>query len=163
MPTKPHQLSDDDMTESSQPSGAVTQCVNLSFMIPVQPVAWARARQNGKVRFTDPKVAAYKRQVAAVAVSAAAAMGYRCPVDGPVRMAVRSVFPVPQSWPKSRRALAMMGALAHTSKPDTDNLFKAVADALNGVVYRDDSQIFSQTSEKAYGAQPRVEVVIEAW
>ena len=40
----------------------------------------------------------------------------------------------------------------HTSRPDTDNLIKAVKDALTGVVYRDDSLIWSEEIQKMYAA-----------
>ena len=50
----------------------------------------------------------------------------------------------------------------HTKKPDLDNLIKAVTDALNGVVYEDDSQISCIYAEKLYtpGNDPRVEILI---
>lgn len=37
-----------------------------------------------------------------------------------------------------------------TSRPDIDNLYKAVTDALNGIVYRDDSQITRAIMRKQY-------------
>jgi Holliday junction resolvase RusA-like endonuclease len=36
-------------------------------------------------------------------------------------------------------------------KPDVDNFCKAVFDALNGVVYKDDSQIIGFFAQKAWG------------
>jgi Holliday junction resolvase RusA-like endonuclease len=48
----------------------------------------------------------------------------------------------------------------HTSKPDADNLIKVVKDALNSVVYGDDSQVADQRCVKAYSDRPRVEVTV---
>ena len=45
-------------------------------------------------------------------------------------------------------------------KPDLDNLEKAVMDALEGLFYRNDSQIVSKTARKVYGDPPRVDVRI---
>ena len=46
-------------------------------------------------------------------------------------------------------------------KPDIDNLFKAVTDALNGMAYNDDSQIVKVTTEKAYADKGKI--VVKIW
>lgn len=46
-------------------------------------------------------------------------------------------------------------------KPDSDNIAKAILDALNGVAYYDDSQVVGLTVKKEYGDSARVEVEIE--
>ena len=38
----------------------------------------------------------------------------------------------------------------HTSRPDLDNLVKSVSDGLNGVAFRDDSQITELRAIKQY-------------
>lgn len=48
----------------------------------------------------------------------------------------------------------------HTSRPDVDNLTKFVMDALNGIYWKDDSQIHSITVEKKYSDIPRTEIEI---
>jgi len=53
----------------------------------------------------------------------------------------------------------------HFKRPDIDNLAKAVQDALEGVVYEDDSQIYWLLARKYYvirDAVPRVEISCEA-
>ena len=45
-------------------------------------------------------------------------------------------------------------------KPDLDNVVKAVLDALNGVVYRDDAQVVNLVATKRYATEPRVEVYV---
>jgi len=45
--------------------------------------------------------------------------------------------------------------------PDTDNIIKIVADALNGVAYRDDAQIVRVEASKFYGEKPRLFIRIE--
>lgn len=46
-------------------------------------------------------------------------------------------------------------------KPDTDNVVKAVLDALNGVAYADDKQIIELNIEKIYAETSWTEVKIE--
>ena len=54
------------------------------------------------------------------------------------------------------------GQRTPTKKPDADNIAKVVCDALNGVAYKDDTQIVSLHIKKSYTAdEPRVEVMIQ--
>jgi Holliday junction resolvase RusA-like endonuclease len=50
-----------------------------------------------------------------------------------------------------------------TTRPDADNLAKAVFDALNGILWADDSQIVNSTVSKFIASgdeQPHVKVVV---
>ena len=47
-----------------------------------------------------------------------------------------------------------------TKRPDVDNVIKCVADGLNGIAWRDDSQIVSVLANKFYSTRPRVEIEI---
>lgn len=71
---------------------------------------------------------------------------------------MRFGMPIPKSWSKDRQRLSV-GKL-HTSKPDLDNLVKAVLDALNGIAYADDAAIAAVMAEKIYAVEPFVEVTI---
>lgn len=79
---------------------------------------------------------------------------------GPVSMVVAAYFAVPKSYSKKKAAMCASGALKPTCKPDMDNIVKAVADALNGVAYRDDSCIVSLSVHKLYGDAERLEIVL---
>ena len=57
--------------------------------------------------------------------------------------------------------MALDGRLLPMVKPDADNVYKAVADALNGIVYRDDVQVVIGGFMKLYSGQPRIEVCVE--
>lgn len=75
------------------------------------------------------------------------------------RACLRDIGYVPKPWlasvklqvdtfrplPKSREYL---GAEVDTLKPDADNILKLVGDALNGVAYKDDSQVIEATVTK---------------
>lgn len=111
--------------------------------------------------FTPGKTADYE---ALVAATAAAALAGDAPthqlLDGPLEAMLEMRFPVPASWSKAKRARALAGVEWHTSKPDADNVAKAVLDACNGVVFRDDSQIVMLTATKKFSETPGVRVAI---
>ena len=48
-------------------------------------------------------------------------------------------------------------------KPDSDNILKAVADALNGVAYHDDVQVLDMHITKIYGIQEGLDVIVEEY
>ena len=85
------------------------------------------------------------------------------PADVPLRLSVTAVFPVAQSWTKTKKRLAYCGAIP-ICKPDADNILKLVADALNGVAYEDDKQIAEMCCVKRYVRserdQSRLEITI---
>lgn len=70
-------------------------------------------------------------------------------------------LPIPQSVTKKRRLDMIGGVERHTKKPDTDNLIKAVLDALNGVAYEDDAQIVMIAARKCYSVHPHIEIRIQ--
>lgn len=83
------------------------------------------------------------------------------PKDGPLELQIQAYFAIPKSTSKVKRALMKSGKIRPTKKPDVDNIVKIVADALNGIAYKDDSQIVSCKLEKYYSEIPRVQVQIE--
>lgn len=46
-------------------------------------------------------------------------------------------------------------------KPDIDNYFKAVTDAAEGILYKNDGQIAVVTMQKLYSLNPRTEIEVE--
>ena len=133
----------------------------IEFFVPGAPVGKGRPRAArrgaGVVMFTPEKTADYESLVAATAGNAMRAHQL---LDGPLEAVLDVRFPVPVSWSKARRARALAGAEWHTSKPDADNVAKAILDACNGVVFRDDSQIVMLTATKEFSETPGVRVVI---
>ena len=49
----------------------------------------------------------------------------------------------------------------HTKKPDADNIAKSILDALNGLAYKDDSQVSALTVIKNYGLEDKIYVEME--
>lgn len=52
-----------------------------------------------------------------------------------------------------------------TTRPDLDNLFKALTDSLNGLIWEDDSQIVQFEAKKTYesgsGTGPKILLTVE--
>ena len=87
-------------------------------------------------------------------------MGRRQPLDVPIEIQVTATFAITASWPAWKREMAADGRILHTARPDGDNIVKAVKDALNEVVYRDDSLIAVTVCHKIFGPQESVQAVI---
>lgn len=48
-----------------------------------------------------------------------------------------------------------------SKKPDLDNYFKAVTDAAEGILYKNDGQIAVMICQKLYSLNPRTEIEVE--
>ena len=82
----------------------------------------------------------------------------RMTVAPPVVLEVVAQFAVPKSYSRKKALLCAQNITRPTCKPDADNILKAVADALNGVAYADDSAIVEMRVSKRYGAAPALYV-----
>ena len=132
----------------------------VEFTVEHEPVGQPRHRVGtigGRSRLYLPSkhpVHAFKRAIKE-------AHGKRKHLQGPLRLVVTAWFPRPKSKTWKTRP---MPAYFHESKPDFDNVLKAVADALNGVAWGDDAQIAVGTIRKyvCSGVEvSRVEILIE--
>lgn len=126
--------------------------VTVSFRVYGIPVPKARARtvktKTGKtITYTPDKTADWENSVRAQALE------HRPEklLDGPLGVGLVFHLPRPKSAKKRR--------FPHT-RPDLDNLTKAVLDALRGVIYLDDSRIVSKYTVKVYSDEPGVLVSI---
>lgn len=81
--------------------------------------------------------------------------------DQPLCLDLEIAFEVSASWPAWKRELALAGKIRPTVKPDSDNVEKAVKDALNGVVWRDDCQVVFTAKTKFYSATPGVRIIVD--
>ncbi len=124
----------------------------MRIYIPIKPKAAPRPRVTTNGTYNPKEYTRYKRGVATVARA-------KCkrPFEGPVAMRIEFFFKVPKSWPKKRKAEAKW----HTNKPDIDNLQKAIKDALNGIAYRDDSQVCQVMARKQYAQSDGMMIEIE--
>jgi Holliday junction resolvase RusA-like endonuclease len=81
---------------------------------------------------------------------ASEAMGNMDPFQGALKATFAIYVEIPKSFSKTKRQAALDGVEYPTTKPDLDNIVKLLADAMNGVVYKDDKQIVSICVSKKY-------------
>ena len=131
------------------------------FTIPGEPVGKGRPRvtvRGGHAHgYTPAKTAQYER-----AVRQAYNLSYygADALTTPVELQITAYMPIPESWPRSKKAAALAEVIKPTVKPDGSNILKCIEDALNGLAYQDDKQIVKGTFKKLYGAWPHVDVEI---
>ena len=128
--------------------------------VPGQPVAKGRPRLARRGRFTraytPEKTVKYERRVKLFC------QGRAVPSDVPIRVEMRLIFKRPK---RLMRRKDPEGLIPHISKPDGDNVEKAVLDGLSGVAFHDDAQVFGGSwtkwyAEKATPTNARVEIDI---
>ena len=107
--------------------------------------------------YTDAKTKTYE---ALVKEEAQKAMGSSEPLETPVIFICNIKLPIPKSYSKKRTEACLSGSELPTKKPDWDNVAKSVADAMNGVVFLDDSQIVRATITKEYNMTVGVDVMV---
>lgn len=131
----------------------------MTFRVYGEPVAKGRPRFTRQGRtYTPKRTHDYESEVA---MMAKAAMGSSEPLETPVTVCVYATFPIPQSYSKKRTEACLNGSERHIKRPDLDNCVKAITDGMNGIVYKDDSQIVNLHAKKVYGTTPMVEVFVK--
>lgn len=106
--------------------------------------------------YPDPATEAYE---AMLKEYAGLLMRTKMPTANPVTLLVHSFREIPVSWTARERESALVGAIRPTSRPDWDNYGK-ITDALNGVVWVDDSQVVDGRSIKYYSDRPALRIEV---
>lgn len=88
------------------------------------------------------------------------AMGNTDLLETPVAVYLYFRLPIPQSYSKKTVEACLTGRQRHIKRPDLDNLIKSVLDGMNGVVFKDDSQIVCLHSTKVYSHVPGVNIMV---
>ena len=140
--------------------------MRLTFSVEGIPQGKGRARStiiNAGPRsfvshYTPKKTREYEE---GISYAAAAVMFSRPPLDEAVRFGLVIRCSVPASWSRRKRQEALSGFRHPAGKPDIDNSAKAVLDALNGIVWRDDSLVCEVAMVKRYAERPGIDVTIE--
>lgn len=135
--------------------------ITLVFSVEGEPKGKGRPRFSkvgGFVKtYTDQKTRDYE---SLISQAARTAMGETPPMEGPISVSMYFRLPIPKSTPKKRVASLLGGLVRPTKKPDLDNMNKAILDAMNGIVYKDDSQVVTIHSKKVYSTHAGVDICI---
>jgi Holliday junction resolvase RusA-like endonuclease len=132
----------------------------IKFTVYGEPVAQGRPRfstQGGFTRAYDPKKSSDFKQYVRLVASENAPSEL---LSEELQLTVDVYRTIPKSFSKKKTEMAKSGALRPTSKPDVDNYVKGIKDALNKVIWKDDSQIVSLTVRKWYSDKPRIEIEV---
>jgi len=121
------------------------------FTVDTAPIAKARARvvtKGGVTRAYTPQKTATFEQL--VGIRAREAMRGQPPLDGALYIMIQCYLPRPKAHYGKAGIKPQFVNAEPIGRPDLDNYCKAVLDGINGVVFKDDSQVISQTSHKFY-------------
>ena len=131
--------------------------MTYNLTIPGEPVTKARPRvTQGGFTYTPAKTKNYETFVRELFF----AQYGQVMMDGAIRAEIVAYFPIPKSTTKKLQALMATEQYPHTKSRDADNVAKSVLDALNGIAYKDDSQIADLDVKKRYSERPRVTLIL---
>lgn len=85
------------------------------------------------------------------------------PLDGPVVVDIMFHMPIPKASSKSRMSDMRVWKVVPVTRPDLDNMGYVVTNAMNGIMYKDDSQIVSLAMHKRYGETAKIVIKINTY
>lgn len=147
-----------------------TESVCLLFIVPGEirgqgrPRTAIRRGRNGRPYaqiYEDEKDTVNKHNIQLYAMEAKKRRGIEgiAQPDGRGITVYLTVYlPIPKSMSKKKTEMAMMDRIRPQRKPDLDNVLKAVLDAMNGIIYKDDSEVTEVHVHRLYSESPAITV-----
>jgi len=133
----------------------------VTFTVDGDPIPKGRPRfaRRGKFvqTYTDAKTIEYETYVA---LKARQAIGASEPFNGALSVFLYLRYEVPASYSKKRKEACLSG-LEYPKRIDIDNVYKSITDAMNGIVYLDDSQIVEAHIKKVYAETAGANVMVQ--
>lgn len=134
----------------------------VTFTVPGEPQGKGRpryVRRTGRA-YTPDKTVAYEELVRQRFLEVS--NGERFPDDAQISARISAFFPIPKSTSKKKveKMLLPIGTIRPTKKPDADNIAKIILDSLNGIAFKDDSQVVTLVVTKRYSVAPFVNVIL---
>ena len=130
--------------------------MKVSFTIEGEPVGKGRPRHGKYKTYTPAKTKSVENNIA---YFYKVNVGYY--FEGYVKLNLNLYYSIAKSDSKKKKLMKLNNELRPNKKPDIDNVVKLVADALNEVAYKDDTQIIELRCRKFYSDIPRMEITIE--
>ena len=135
--------------------------MQIHFQVDGDPKGKGRPRftRAGKFTrvYTDKRTLDYE---ALIKFFAAEAMGSTDPLKTSVSVYLYIRHGVPKSYSKNQTEACLSGLVRPCKKPDIDNVAKTYLDAMNGVIFKDDTQVIDLHVKKVYSAVPGVDVMV---
>ena len=133
----------------------------VTFEVEGDPVPKSRprfARRGNFVQtYTDAKTIDYETHVA---MKARQAIGASEPLQGALTVFLYLRYTIPASYSKKRKEACLRG-VEYPKKIDIDNVYKSITDAMNGIVYMDDSQIVETHITKVYAETAGANIMVQ--
>lgn len=130
---------------------------DLVFRVPGDPCGQGRPLFSTKGNITRaidrPKSRNYKAFVKEIAAGAIEKCGWMY-TEMPIYIEICAFMAVPSSYSKKRKNDCYKWREHPCKKPDIDNIFKIITDALSGIAYKDDKQITDVYMFKRYVSGP---------
>ena len=104
--------------------------------------------------YTDRETRSYEEKIIAFYLKLVGS--FRFENDAFVSVDVTAIYPIPKTATKASIAAIDEGKILPKKKPDIDNVIKIVLDSLNGIAYKDDSQVVMVSGKKLYGHEPKL-------
>lgn len=137
--------------------------VLADFFVPIEPVAQERPRFNPMSsccrRPRDPQKSKQAKFDLGM-YAKKATMGSPL-ITGPVDVLLITYRKIPKGTSKIKEEKMLAGEIVPETKPDTSNYLKLVEDALNNVVWEDDSRIIDIVTGKRYGQTPGYRIIVK--
>lgn len=120
--------------------------------LPVEPKPYVRTTQ--KQKYVDKRYLSYKDYKEHIMLLASHYLNF-VPKGNAVEIDLTFKMPIPKS-----KAKIIAEGRPHMNTPDVDNLVKGFFDAVNGVAWEDDKQVFKVSAKKVYSQQPGIEIQV---
>jgi Holliday junction resolvase RusA-like endonuclease len=88
------------------------------------------------------------------------AIGATKPLEGALSVFLYLRYTVPASYSKKRKEACLRG-VEYPKRIDIDNVYKSITDAMNGIVYLDDSQIVEAHIKKVYAEESGANIMVQ--
>jgi Holliday junction resolvase RusA-like endonuclease len=129
--------------------------------------------RGGFVRaYTPAKTRSFENKIKAAAIKA---MEGLVPLNEAIGLDIIACMPIPESWSAKKKAAALAGDIAPTTKPDWENIAK-LTDGMNlhpprfkgdrekrPIVWGDDAHVVCGRVIKKYDAHPRLTISVYRW
>ena len=133
----------------------------VTFEVEGDPVPKSRPRFARRGQFvqtyTDAKTIDYETHVA---MKARQAIGASEPLQGALTVFLYLRYAIPASYSKKRKEACLRG-VEYPKKVDLDNVYKSITDAMQGIVYANDSQIVEAHITKVYAETAGANIMVQ--
>ena len=126
----------------------------IEFTVPGEPVGKQRPRVVNGHAYTPRDTVIYENWVRQCFNTC----DNKILIEGQILATIDCYYAIPKSTSNKNREAMYRNAIRPTKKPDIDNVAKSILDSLNGMAYKDDSQVVECIVRKWYADEPKVKV-----